>query len=83
MLSTPLRTRVLRRHSTLSLASILLVQNSTDAGEAGIEEIAAAIGTCKKSLNQSWGCSGKTLRRSSQYSASTKMKHSNRILVEF
>ena len=28
---------------------------------AGVEGDAAAIGTCKKSLNQSWGCSGKTL----------------------
>ena len=45
----------------LPLAPILLVQNSVDAGEAGVEEIAAAVETCKESLNQSWGCSGKTL----------------------
>ena len=49
----------------LSLASILLVQNFTDVGEVGVEGIASAVGTCKKSLNQSWGCSGKTLRCSS------------------
>ena len=45
----------------LLLASILLVQNFADVGEAGVEGIASAIGTCKRSLNQSWGCSGKTL----------------------
>ena len=50
---------------TLPLASILLVQNSADVGEAGVERIASTIGTCKESLNQSWGCSGKTSRRSS------------------
>ena len=68
---------------TLSLASILLVQNFTDAGEAGVEEIASAIETCKRSLNQSWGYSGKTLRCSSQYSASTEIEYSNKILAEF
>ena len=67
----------------LPLASILLMQNSIDTGEVGVEEIATAVGTCKESLNQSWGCSGKTLRRSSQYSALTEMGHSNGILTEF
>ena len=37
----------------LPLASILLVQNSADVGEARVEGITSAIGTCKKSLNQS------------------------------
>ena len=68
---------------TLPLASILLVQNSVNTGEARVEGITAAVGTCKKSLNQSWGCSGKTLRCSIQYSASTEMEHSNEILAEF
>ena len=62
---------------------ILLVQNFVDAGEAGVEGIAAAIRTYKGSLNRSWGCSGKILLRSSQYSASTEMEHSNGILAEF
>ena len=47
----------------LPLAPILLVQNFTEAGEAGAEMTAAATGICKESLNRSWGCSGKTLRR--------------------
>ena len=34
----------------LPLAPILLVQNSTDAREAGVEEITATAGTCKGSL---------------------------------
>ena len=62
---------------TLSLASILLVQNFADIGEAGAEMIAVTIGTCKGSLNQSWGCSSKTLRCSSQYSTSTEMECSS------
>ena len=45
----------------LPLAPILLVQKSTDVGEAGVEGVVIAIGTCKESLNRSWGCSGKTL----------------------
>ncbi|XP_073103981.1 FLUCTUATING-LIGHT-ACCLIMATION protein 1, chloroplastic isoform X3 [Elaeis guineensis] len=57
--------------------------NFADVGEAGVEGIASAVGTCKESLNRSWGCSGKILRRSSQYSASTEMEHSNGILAEF
>ena len=56
---------------------ILLVQKSACAGEAGVEEAAVAAGTCKGSLNRRWGCSGKTLRRSSQFSASTRMERSN------
>ena len=64
---------------SLPLASILLVQNSVDAGEAGVEGIVATARTCKGSLNRSWGCSDKTLQRLSQYSASTKMEHSNGI----
>ena len=67
----------------LPLVPILLVQNSTDVGEAGVEGITAAVGTYKESLNRSWGYSGKTLRHSSQYSASTEMEHSNKILAEF
>ena len=55
----------------------LLVQKSACAGEAGVEEAAVAAGTCKGSLNRRWGCSGKTLRRSSQFSASTRMECSN------
>ena len=61
----------------------LLVQNFVDAREAGVEGIMTATGTYKKSLNQSWGCSSKTLQCSSQYSASTEMEHSNEILAEF
>ena len=61
----------------LPLAPILLVQKSAGVGEAGAGMTAAAIETCKESLNRSWGCSGKTLRRSSQFSASTKMEYSN------
>ena len=45
----------------LPLVPILLVQNSVDVGEAGVERIMATIETCKESLNQSWGCSGKIL----------------------
>ena len=45
----------------LPLVPILLVQNSTKAGEAGAGMTAATVGTCKRSLNQSWGCSSKTL----------------------
>ena len=52
----------------LPLAPILLVQNSIEVGKAGAGMIAAATGTCKESLNWSWRCSDKTLRRSSQYS---------------
>ena len=62
----------------LPLAPILLVQKSTGIGEAGVEGVAVAVGICKESLNQSWGCSDKTLRCSSQFSASTKMECSNR-----
>ena len=51
----------LAKVQTLPLVPILLVQNSTDVGEAGVEGIAAAVGTCKRSLNQSWGCSSKIL----------------------
>ena len=61
----------------------LLVQNSVDAEEAGVGRITTAVGTCKESLNRSWGCSEKILRCSSQYSASTEMEHSNEILAEF
>ena len=61
----------------------MLVQNSTDVGEAGVKGITATVGTCKESLNRSWGCSDKILRRSSQYSASTEMEHSNGISAEF
>ena len=61
----------------LPLASILLVQKSTCVGEARVEGVAVAIGTCKRSLNRRWGCSGKTLRCSSQFSASTRMERSN------
>ena len=43
------------------LAPILLVQNSTEIRVARVEMIAAAIGTCKGSLNWSWEYSGKTL----------------------
>ena len=50
----------------LPLAPILLVQKPACVGEAGVEEVAVAVGTCKGSLNRRWGCSGKTLRRSSQ-----------------
>ena len=64
-------------------AWVLLVQNSVDAEEAGVEGITATVGTCKESLNRSWGCSGKTFRCSSQYSALTEMEHSNEILAEF
>ena len=67
----------------LPLAPILLVQISIDAGETGVEGIMTAIGTCKESLNQSLGCSSKTLRRSSQYSVSIEMEHSNEILADF
>ena len=35
----------------LPLAPILLVQNSADAGEAGVEGIASTVGTYKRSLN--------------------------------
>ena len=62
---------------------ILLVQNSVDVREVGVEEITSATGTCKGSLNRSWGCSVKTLRCSSQYSVPTEMDHSNGILAEF
>ena len=61
----------------LLLAPILLVQKSACAGEAGVGEAAVAVGTCKGSLNRRWGCSGKTLRRSSQFSSSTRMECSN------
>ena len=61
----------------LALAPILLVQKSARTGEAGVEGVAVAVGTCKRSLNRRWGCSGKTLRRSSQFSASIKMECSN------
>ena len=67
----------------LPLAPVLLVQNSADAREAGVEEITIVVGTSKKSLNRSWRCSGKIFRGSSQYSASTEMEHSNGILTEF
>ena len=56
---------------------ILLVQKSAGVGEAGVDGAAFAARTCKESLNRSWGCSGKTLRCSSQYSTSTKMECSN------
>ena len=46
---------------SLPLAPILLVHNSVDIGEAGVERITTAIGTYKESLNRSWRCSGKTL----------------------
>ena len=59
------------------LSFYLLVQNSVEARVAGVEMTAAAVGTCKESLNRSWGCSGKILRRSSQYSASTEMECSS------
>ena len=62
----------------LPLAPILLVQKSTGVGEAGVKGVAVAVGTCKGSLNRSWGGSGKTLRRSSQFSASTRMECSNK-----
>ena len=61
----------------LSGRRVLLVQKSVCTGEAGVEEAAVAVGTCKGSLNRRWGCSGKTLRRSSQFSASTRMECSN------
>ena len=63
---------------TLPLAPILLVQKSTDVGEAGVDGVTVAAGTCKGSLNRSWGCSGKTLRCSSQFSASTIIECSNK-----
>ena len=56
---------------------ILLVQNSVEVGETGAGMTTAAAGTCKESLNRRWGCSDKTLRRSSQFSVSTRMEHSN------
>ena len=59
----------------LPLAPILLVQKSAYAGEAGV---AVATGTCKRSLNRRWGCFGKILRHSSQFSASTRMECSNK-----
>ena len=62
----------------LPLAPILLVQNFIEVGEAGAGMTAAAVGTCKESLNRSWGCSGKTLRRSSQFSTLTRMECLNR-----
>ena len=43
----------------LPLAPILLVQNSTDVGEAGVEGIASAIGTCKGSLTGVGGAPGR------------------------
>ena len=58
----------------LPLAPILLVHNSVEVGEAGAGMTASAVGTCKGSLNRSWGCSDKTLRCSCQFSASTKME---------
>ena len=58
----------------LPLAPILLVQKSACAGEAGVT---VAVETCKRSLNWRWGCSGKILRCSSQFSASTRMECSN------
>ena len=61
----------------LPLAPILLVQKSTCVGEAGVVGVAVAAGTYKRSLNRRWGCSGKTLRCSSQFSASTRMECSN------
>ena len=62
---------------------ILLVQNFDNIREAGVERIMATVGTYKESLNQSWGYSDKTLQRSSLYSDSTEMEHSNEILAEF
>ena len=62
----------------LPLTLILLVQKFACIGEARVEGVAVAVGTCKRSLNQRWGCSDKTLRRSSQFSASTRMECSNR-----
>ena len=62
----------------LPLAPIMLVQKSAGIGEAGVEGVAVIVGTCKGSLNQSWGCSGKTLRCSSQFSASTRIECSNK-----
>ena len=59
------------------------MQNSTEAEVAGVGMTTAAVGTYKESLNESWGCSDKTLRCSSQYSASTEMEHSNKILAKF
>ena len=64
--------------TALPLAPILLVQNFVEARVAGVEMTATVVGTCKGSLNQSLGCSGKTLRCSSQYSASTEMECSSR-----
>ena len=61
----------------LLLAPILLVQKSICVEEAGVERVAVAAGICKGSLNRRWGCSGKTLRCSSQFSASTRMECSN------
>ena len=58
----------------LPLALILLVQKSACVGEVGVP---VAVGTCKRSLNWRWGCFGKTLRRSSQFSALTRMECSN------
>ena len=72
-----------RRLAALPLAPILLVQKSVGVGEAAVEGVTVAVGTYKESLNQSWRYSDKTLRCSSQYSASTEMKHSNEILAEF
>ena len=66
-----------KTQAPLPLAPILLVQKSACAGEAGVEGVAVAAGTCKGSLNRRWGCSGKTLRRSSQFSAPTRMECSN------
>ena len=61
----------------LPLVPILLVQNFIEVGVAGVEMTVAAVGTYKESLNRSWGCSDKTLRCSSQYSASTEMECSS------
>ena len=62
----------------LPLVPIMLVQKFACVGEAGVEGVTVTAGTCKESLNRSWGCFGKTLRRSSQFSASTRMECSNR-----
>ena len=66
-----------KTHAPLPLALILLVQNSAEVGVVGVEMTTAVVGTCKGSLNRSWGCSGKTLRRSNQYSASIEIECSS------
>ena len=63
--------------------SLLLVQNSADVGETGVEMSAAAVGTCKESLNRSSGVPARP--SDAQVSALVQQKWSARvgILAEF